>query len=453
MNGESITTKLKTILGSSDIVSDGGGLGAFEVDRLSPKWVVFPKTREEVAKIVDLCRKESLSILPWGNGTKVKMGFVPRSVDLILSTSKLNRVVDQDCENLTITLEAGNLLSDVQGRLRKEGIGYFIPLDPPYTEKATLGGILAANSNGSKRLLYGTVRDLVLGMKVVLADGRVVSCGGKTVKNVSGYDLTKLFIGSLGTLGIIVEATLRLLPLPEEERTFVASFSRLEDAFEVVRAILQSQLVPSSVEVFNKEFTKETQVGLFPGKEDYILMIGFEGVKESVQRQAEEIQRISARFHPRRSELFEGNEQARLWTAVRDSGLTLENRLSGAVIVKMNVPISKTLQGFLHFEAAARQEGLRFVVSSHAGTGILQMGLLLDDSNAVVDRAAKLIDRLTLKAVELEGNLVVEAAPASIKKRVNVWGQEGSGRAVFRQLKSQLDPSALFSPGRFVGGI
>jgi glycolate oxidase FAD binding subunit len=454
MKGEErVTDQLRGIVGPANLLGGGDIPGDFRPDGLSPRWAVFPKTREEVQGVVGLCRTESLAIIPRGNGTKAGMGGIPRRADLAICTRHLNRVVDQDCENLTLTLETGATLSDIQQRLRQEGTGYFIPLDPPFTEDSTLGGVLATNSSGPKRLLYGTARDLVLGMKVVMADGKIISCGGKTVKNVSGYDMGKLFIGSLGTLGIIVEATLRLLPIPEAEETFLASFSKSEIAFEVVREILKSQLIPSSLEILNPRMLQEINARpLAPGG-DYVLAIGVEGVKEAVERQIRDLRGICDRFSPRKTELLLGNDQDSFWKAVHDSGLRLGDPFPQSVMVRINVPVSKTGQAFSHCEGAAREEGFLCALSSHAGSGILRVAFLFDQVEPLSDRVVKAIDQMTRQAVEMGGNLVVETAPASIRKRVKVWGQEGTDVPVFRQLKSQLDPSSLFNPGRFVGGI
>ena len=450
---ENISSKLTEITGSSNLLGIVSGTGAFEIDGLSPNWVVFPQTREEVREVVGLCQAESVSIIPRGNGTKMGMGNIPRRADLVVSTRHLNRVVDQDCENLTITLESGALLSDTQERLRSEGIGYFIPLDPPFTEASTIGGVLATNSSGPKRLVYGTARDLVLGMKVVLAEGGLISCGGKTVKNVSGYDMAKLFIGSFGTLGIIIETTLRLLPLPEREQTFMAAFSKSESAFEVVTEILKSQLIPSSIEILNPRLVQEVDGKPLSIGSDYVLVIGVEGVKEAVQRQIMEIHEIASRSLPRKTELLEGPEQSKFWESVRDSGLSLRTRFPESILLKVNVPLSKTPLAFAALEAIAAQERFSCALWGHAGTGILRVALPFSEIGTESGRIIRGIHQMAGKAVEMGGNLVIEAAPVPIKRQVNVWGQEGSDLPIFRQLKSQLDPSSLFNPGRFVGGI
>ena len=235
-----ILEELAGITGKDRLKTDPADIAPYTVDGVVPKAVVFPKDTRMVASIVKCACRGSLTIVPWGSGTKMAMGNTPKSVDLVVCTSRMNHMLDVDTANLTITVEAGVKFRDIQARLATEEdrcylplddlkteageficsdrshSGSFLPIDPPFSEKATIGGIVAANSSGPRRLLYGLPRDLVLGIRFVTPTGDIVGAGGKTVKNVSGFDISKLMIGSLGSLGIICEITLRLLPLPEE---------------------------------------------------------------------------------------------------------------------------------------------------------------------------------------------------------------------------------------------
>ena len=197
-----MVSPLKEIVGESHIIQDPDKLKAYAIDGKKPKTIVSPGTMDEVSKVVAHANQQHLVIIPRGNGTKMGMGGIPQKMDIILLTGRLNRITDSDCENLTLSAQGGITLNEVQKSLAKVGKGYFLPLDPPFTDKATLGGIVATNSSGPKRLLYGTARDLIIGTKAVFPNGDIVVSGGKTVKNVSGYDMCKLLIGSYGTLGI-----------------------------------------------------------------------------------------------------------------------------------------------------------------------------------------------------------------------------------------------------------
>jgi FAD/FMN-containing dehydrogenase len=245
---------LRDVLGSEYVKSDPETLSGFEVDGMRPRFVAFPSDVEQILNVVKIAQREKMSVLPWGSGSKVSTGQIPSALDLILCTRRLDRVIDMDTANLTVTAQAGVRLRDIQADLAneenrcylpyedattlsdeavcsdRENVGCFIPLTPPGIESATIGGIIASNSSGPTRLLYGMPRDLVLGIRYVSPDGEIVGMGGKTVKNVSGYDVNKLMIGARGSLGILCEMTLRLLPLPECVKTFIASFSSLSKA-------------------------------------------------------------------------------------------------------------------------------------------------------------------------------------------------------------------------------
>jgi glycolate oxidase FAD binding subunit len=208
--------RLKEMIGEAHVIQDPDQLKAYAIDGKKPKVVVTPATIDEVSRVVAYASQEHRAIVPRGNGSKMKMGGIPRKIDIVLSTRRLNRITDRDCENLTLAAESGLTLGEVQQGLAKVGKGYFLPLDPPFTDQATLGGIVATNSSGPKRLLYGSARDMMIGAKAVFPNGDIVVSGGKTVKNVSGYDMCKLLIGSYGTLGILCEMTFKILPLPEK---------------------------------------------------------------------------------------------------------------------------------------------------------------------------------------------------------------------------------------------
>ena len=236
------------------VAHDTATLTRFSVDGVVPEAVVYPANLSQVSEVIKLANREKWAVTPWGSGTKMGIGQVPKRLDLVLCTSRLDKIIDIDVANLTVTAQAGVKLGDLQdllggaenrcffpleGDLKAQADymcsgrdykGVFLPLDPPFPDKATLGGIIATNSTGPKRLRYGLPRDLILGVRYVSPTGEIIGMGGKTVKNVSGYDVSKIMIGSLGTLGIIGDITLRLLPLPERISTILVSFKGLAAA-------------------------------------------------------------------------------------------------------------------------------------------------------------------------------------------------------------------------------
>ncbi len=446
---------LKEIVGEPHIIQDPDKLKAYAVDGKKPKTIVSPGTMDEVSKVVAHANQQHLVIIPRGNGTKMGMGGIPQKMDIILLTGRLNRITDSDCENLTLSAQGGITLNEVQKSLAKVGKGYFIPLDPPFTERATLGGIIATNSSGPRRLLYGTARDLIIGTKAVFPNGDLVISGGKTVKNVSGYDMCKLLIGSYGTLGIICEITFKLLPLPEKEATFSLSFAKLEDADGFAREVRSSQLVSSSIEILNSIAVQNMKSSIsMPSDGNYLIAVGLEGVAESIDRQISEMSEIGKKYGTLAAMTLTSEKHQAFWIAIRDFSNGLTVNYPNFISLKSNFLISKSGEMLGNYEKIAREFGIDCAFISHAGSGILYSYILPGKNfRSKIDSFAELIEKLTAEAIKNEGNLVVEWSPLSIKKKVEVWGRSRGDYIVMRRLKEQIDPAGILNVGRFVGGI
>jgi len=454
-NTDKLVSKLKEIVGETHVIRDPDRLKVYALDGKRPKVIVFPKTIDEVSKVVAYANQEHLAITPMGNGTKMGMGNIPEKMDLVVSTSRLKRILDCDVDNLTLSVESGMTLGNVQKILAKEQKGYFLPLDPPFTDKATLGGIVATNSSGPKRFLFGTARDLVIGMKTVFPNGDIVVTGGKTVKNVSGYDLGKLLIGSFGTLGIICEITFKLLPLPEKEATLLIPFSSLNGANEFVHEIIHSQMIPAAVETFNSIAIKKLKYPIsMPPKGNYLVVIGFGGVAESIERQISEMNDRGKKHGAIGTITLDSKRHQTFWIAVRDFSKGLAKSYPNLISLKSNILISKWGEVLGSYEKIAEGLGVDCALVCHSGNGILYSYLLTEENlKPKMDALVKLIKKLTAEAVKHEGNLVVESSPLPIKKRVDVWGKSRDDSWIMRRLKKQIDPAGIFNPGRFVGGI
>jgi len=452
---DKLFSKLKEIVGEAHVIQDPDKLKASALDGKKPKVIVFPGAIDEVSKIVSHANQRHLTIVPRGNGTKMGMGGIPKKIDITLSTSRLNRITDSDCENLTLSAEGGITLGEVQKSLAKVEKGYFLPLDPPYTDKATLGGIVATNSSGPKRLLYGTARDLIIGTKAVFPNGDIVVSGGKTVKNVSGYDMCKLLIGSYGTLGIICEMTFKLLPLPEKEATLSLSFAELEEADNFARQLRSSQLIPSSIEILNSIAVQNMKYSMpMPPNGNYLVAIGLEGVAESIDRQISEMNEIGKKHGVLEAVTLDSEKHQAFWIALRDFSQGLTENYPNLISLKSNFLISKSREMIGSYEKIARESGIECAFICHAGNGILHSYILAGKNlKSKVESFVELVGMLTSEAVKNEGNLVVESSPLLIKKKVDVWGESRSDYLVVRRLKEQIDPAGILNIGRFVGGI
>jgi len=452
---EKLVSKLREIVGEARIIHDPDQLQVFSLDGKRPKVVVLPGTVEETSKIVAYACNNHFAVIPRGNGTKMGMGGIPKKVDIILSTGRLNRIIDSDCDNLTLSVEGGITLAEVQKRLIKEGKGYFLPLDPPFTEKATLGGIVATNSSGPKRLLYGTARDLITGMKAVFPNGDIVISGGKTVKNVSGYDMCKLLIGSYGTLGIISEITFKLLPLPEKEATLFIPFATLDEAAGFTHDILHSQLLPASMDILNATAAKNLKsTTSMPSHGNYLVAIGLEGVTETVERQISEISERGKKHGGLEALSLNSDKHQAFWIAIRDLALRLMENHKNLISLKANFLISKYGEMIRNYEKVIQASGFDWASICHSGNGILYSHVIAGKNlRSKTESLVELIGKLTSEAIKNEGNLMVESSPKTIKKKVDVWGQSRNDVRIIRRLKEEIDPAGVLNPGRFVGGI
>lgn len=446
-------SKVEEIVGREYITNDPGKLKDFTVDGKVPKAVVYPGNEDEISQVVKLANKEDWTVIPWGGGTKIGLGGIPRKVDVVISLSRLNSITDLDLGNLTITVQAGITLDEVQKTLASKGRGYFIRLDPPFSKFATLGGIVATNSAGPKRFLYGSLRDMILGIGFIAPNGDIIGVGGKTAKNVSGYDVDKLLIGFLGTLGIITRVTFKLLPLPEKSATLTVILSSLEDTHDFTSGMLNSNLFPASIEILNKTTINELSMDIHD-KGKYVVAICAEGVEESVNRQLKDIEEMGKNNKAVEVRSYLGEDQVNFWESLSDFPKTIAERYPYGIACKSNFLISKSAEMVKLWEDRATKNGLDCALISRAGNGVLYSYILLKDSiKGHLDALVNHLEDMTGEAVKRDGNLVIEFAPIALKERISVWGRLRDDFKIMQGLKKQIDPAGILNPGRFVGGI
>jgi len=443
---------LASIVGAPQVTSTLEELAAWAVDGQVPGLAVFPRGLEEVERVVTCAERQGAAIVPRGAGTRMAMGSPPRRVDLIVGTKRLDRIVDLDADNLTITAQAGVTLEQAQAVLAAHG--QTLPLDPPFPF-STLGGVIATNASGPKRLAYGAPRDLVLGLKAVLADGRLVSPGGKVVKNVAGYDMGKLFIGSIGTLGFLVEVTLRTVPTPEAERMLVASFGSLSQALEVSGHLLRSALRPAAAAVLSDQASNRLPDGVTESlpKTGYLLFLSAAGSTEATARQMEGFRRQCGDAGAAEMTEPAGGRLTAVWTAIGalQMGIPI---YESATVCRVGVPISalgRTLEAVERLVSAA---GLRLSMLAYTGVGVAYCSLTsAEPVLACLDRFVRALTDLSTISQQAGGRMVIQSAPLEVKQRVDVWGRPGSDFRLMQGLKRKLDPKGIFNPGRFIGAI
>jgi len=452
-NNDKLASQLKAIVGEANVTEDPEKLKAFAVDGVTPAVMVSPGTIEETSKVVAYASAEKLAVIPMGGGTKMGLGGIPKKLDILLSTKRLNRFNDYDIANLTVAVEGGLTLAEIQAKLAGEGRGYFIPLDPQHTQAATVGGIVATNDSGSKRFLYGACRDFILGMKAVMPNGDIVSAGGKAVKNVAGYDMTKLVIGSMGAIGILCEITFRITPRPDAEETLLFPFNSLNQGAGFLRKLLHSKFYPASLELINAKMAAGLKA-TSALKGQYIAAIAVEGIEEWVARLKKDLSEMGRQEGATDVVALAGDVHRDFWLAYRDIADTQAKTHPNLVALKANFALSKVTEMVGAFEAGLKEAGLDAALYCRAGNGILHAVIPLgDEMGAKAAAVVSLIGKLTDAAVKNEGNLIVERAPKTIKEKVNVWGKTRSDAVVVRRLKEKLDPSGILNTGRYVAGV
>jgi glycolate oxidase FAD binding subunit len=440
---ETLKAALQEQVSAAQVSDEVETLRNYAVDGLLPRLVVTPTTVEQVAQIVALTNAHDLSLLTRGGGSRMNVGGLPGQLDVLLETNALTQVLEHEVPDLTCHVEAGLTLAALQAQLTKKG--QWLPLDPPGAGQATLGGLLASNASGPKRLRYGSARDLVIGLRVVQANGEVSRSGGRVVKNVAGYDLNKLYIGSLGTLGVIVEANFKLQPLPVAERTLLLTYVNAEEAMQTVTAILGSLLTPSALELIDSGAASDMSdfFGINLPGDGYSVAVNFEGGMVTIDRQIDETRLLARKHGAIMGDELTGEAQERFWNAVRE-------HTQGSVTCKVAILVSQIASYLRKVEQTCRRHELETAIVAHAGNGILYVELRPSDA---APRLIEAIAELRIHAGEARGSLVVERCPSDLKRRINVWGEPGSDFYLMQRLKNQFDAKGTFVRGRFVGGL
>jgi glycolate oxidase FAD binding subunit len=407
------------------------------IEGRTPEAAVFPGTVEELAAVVTQTAAAGVTILPWGGGTAMAVGEPPPRPGIVLGLRRMARVVEHEPGDLTVTVEAGLTVAGLQEALRARG--QWLSLDPPDADRATVGGVIAANACGPRRHLYGTIRDLLIGVTVVTADGAVVRGGGKVVKNVAGYDLPKLFIGSWGTLGVVVEATFKLRPLPDDERLLAVRFDRLKDCGAAARALLGGDLIPNAIEILDP--TAAAALGL---SAEAALVVGFDGLREQVDWQAAELTALVGPLGGRDVTALPPATWPKLTTVARDAFAT------PAALMTLSVLPTHVVDTMEQGAQAARQRGLASAWAAHAGVGAVTGALFVSGEAVPV---ATVLTEWRMLAAAGGGHATLTWAPLAVKAQVPVWGDAGPAGRIMQRIKAQLDPNDVLNPGRFVSGI
>ncbi len=445
-----IQTDFALIAGDGRALSEPEACAEFTVDGITPGCVLRPLTAEQVAEMLRCAAAHELAVIPCANITKLGIGAPPQRYDAALSLRDLNRTTYYEPDDLVVSVEPGMTFGALQQMLAERKL--WLPLDPAGGEHATIGGILAANSAGPLRLRYGGPRDIVLGMKIATAEGKIIKTGGRVVKNVAGYDLAKLLIGSYGTLGVIVEATFKLYPQVATRTTWAIEIESFTAAREFRRRLLASPLGPLRAAVLNAEARMEMKSCSPENVSNSRAVIWIEagGSERVIGRYDKEVGALAAQVDGgiRRVDCSEAEE---VWNNIADFGNGLVSKRQDSVVLRGALPISGGEEFLECAEQESQAEGLHVAGILQVGVGIVEMGLRSIPNPEPRIASPASIEKLRRLAADFGGSLVVTHCPADLKSKIDVWGPVGDDFEVMRKLKAAWDPKSTLAPGRGVG--
>ncbi|MEH2050476.1 FAD-binding oxidoreductase [Nostoc sp.] len=387
-----------------------------------PSCIVYPRTQKQLAAVIAKAHTNNWRVLPCGNGSKLNWGGLAKGIDVVVSTERINQLIEHAVGDLTVTVEAGMKFSDLQALLAKSR--QFLALDPTAPKSATIGGIVATGDTGSLRQRYGSVRDQLLGITFVRADGEIAKAGGRVVKNVAGYDLMKLLTGSYGTLGFISQLTFRLYPLAEAAGTVVLT-GKAEAISQAANILRGSALTPVQADLLSGKLVSSLGLG-----EGLGLIARFQSISESVKEQSNRVLEVGQKLGLD-GVIFADGEEANLWQRLQERIHT--SATESVITCKMGVLPTAAVEILTQVELG--------LIHISSGLGLLQ----LESKNQVL----KIRDRTQAH----RGFLTILSAPVAVKEQIDVWGYTGNALPLMRRIKEQFDSKNILSPGRFVGGI
>lgn len=418
----------------------------------APDAVVYPETTEEVAKIVQICARHDLPVVAWGAGTSLEGHALPIRGGVTVDFARMNRVLDVHAEDLDVVVQPGITREALNTELRSTGL--FFPVDPG--ANATLGGMAATRASGTTAVRYGTMRDNVLALEVVLADGRIIRTGSRARKTSAGYDLTGLFVGAEGTLGLITEMTLRLQGQPEAISAAVCAFPDMENAIDAVIQTIQMGVPMARIEFIDADcadaFNAFSGTSL-PHKPH--LMIEFHGSDAGVAEQAETFGEIAAEFDATGFEWATRTEdRSKLWEARHKAAWAIAASRPGARMMATDVcvPISRLAEAINETRADIARASIPGPILGHVGDGNFHATLLIDMENpAELDEAKALAARMNERALRLGGTVTGEHG-IGMGKLAYMEAEHGQGWEVMGQIKKALDPDNIMNPGKLLRG-
>ena len=458
-----IPAQLSGIVGDVNYFANPERLQPYAVDGRMPSAVVRPGSSEEIVQVVKFAAAEKLAIVVMGARTKLGIGLPPRQFDLALDMTRLNRVLAYDPGDLTLCVEAGVPLCDVQRTLAEHG--QFLPLEVPFMSRTTVGGTIASGVDSPLRQFYGTARDYILGLEFVTGEGIAAKSGGRVVKNVTGYDIHKLLAGSLGTLGVITRINLRTFPRPSNTRGFVASFETCEGVLALRNRIAKSPLTlltleilsPRAAELLSGEAAARIEPTPLPtsllSSKHWTLTASFAGNENVLARYGRELREMAELSGANNAEIVDEKQVAGVFGRQREFVPIMLESSAATTILKMSVLPSR-MADLLGFAAEAADENALPWAAMARGVGVIYFALLpVEMTDQTMKKVAQAANKIFAGCSKLDGNATIPWCPSEWKPALNIWGPNRSDFELMRKLKNLFDPGGVLSPGRFAAGI
>ncbi|MGG4431432.1 glycolate oxidase subunit GlcD [Bacillus licheniformis] len=456
MISSQVRSKLIEIVGSANYDDSNAGRLVYSYDatpqfQSMPDAVIAPRSKEEVSRIVKICNTHRIPIVPRGSGTNLCAGTCPTEGGIVLLFKHMNQILEIDEENLTITVQPGVITLDLIHAAEEKGL--FYPPDPSSMKISTIGGNINENSGGLRGLKYGVTRDYVMALEIVLANGDIIRTGGKLAKDVAGYDLTRLFVGSEGTLGVITEATLKLIPAPETKKSVLALYQDIDSAAQTVSNIIAHKIIPTTLEFLDQptiqvieDFAK---IGL-PVHAKAVLLIEQDGTEDAVRRDIAVIEEICKKGNAVSVQTAQTEAEAEDLREARRTALSALARLKPTTILEdATVPRYEIAEMVKAINSIAEKHQISICTFGHAGDGNLHPTCTTDVRNSEeMKRVEQAFEDIFKKAVELGGTITGEHGVGEMKAPYLELKLGNAGIAAMKAVKQALDPNNIMNPGK-----
>jgi len=447
------------ILGKENVLTEEEDLFCYSydatpaVDKVLPDVVLLPNSTEQVSEIVKIAARGKIPLYTRGAGTNLSGGAVPVKKGILLSMLGFDKIIEIDKENLTATVGAGVVIQSLVDAV--EQLGLFYPPDPGSLQTATMGGSVAECSGGLRGLKYGVTKDYVMGVKAVLADGSIVNFGSKNVKNVSGYDMKSIFVGSEGMLGIITEVLVKLIPKPEARQSMMVLYSDLEKAANTIREVIFNKIIPATMEIIDnitiRAIEEYKKIGL-PVDAEAILLIEVDGAKEAVEKEAQKVKDICMKNEADSIVIAQDDSKRdEIWTARRSALSALVRMRPSTILEDATVPRSKLPEMIRAVREIAGKYNLQIGTFGHAGDGNLHPTILTDEKDLEeMERVNKAVSDIFDKALALGGTLSGEHGIGITKAAFMPRQFSAAELDLMKRLKQAFDPDDILNPGKFI---